>query len=101
MSIDKNGLRDKLMKNLDNVQFYPAAGKERMRSMIGLRPDWCLSRQRFWGSPVTILYCKECGKAQINHKLFEFIKNRALNEGSDFWFTDPVEKLHPEGYHCE
>ncbi len=101
MSIDKNGLREKLMKNLDNVDFYPAAGKERMRSMIGLRPDWCLSRQRFWGSPVTILYCKECGKAQINSKLFDFIKARALNEGSDFWFTDPVEKLHPEGYTCE
>ncbi len=101
MSIDKNGLREKLMKNLDNVKFYPAAGQERMRSMIGLRPDWCLSRQRFWGSPVTILYCKECGKAQINHQLFEFIKNRAMNEGSDFWFIDPVEKLVPQGYQCE
>jgi len=101
MSIDKNGLREKLMKNLDEVTFYPAAGKERMRSMIGLRPDWCLSRQRFWGSPVTVLYCKSCGKAQVNAKLFDFIKTRALNEGSDFWFTDPVEKLHPEGYTCE
>ena len=101
MSIDKDGLREKLMKNLDNVTFYPAAGRERMRSMIGLRPDWCLSRQRFWGTPVTILYCKKCGKAQINHELFEFIKNRAMNEGSDFWFTDPVEKLMPQGYSCE
>ncbi len=101
MSIDKNGLREKLMKNLDNVKFYPAAGQERMRAMIGLRPDWCLSRQRFWGSPVTILYCKKCGKAQINHGLFEFIKNRAMNEGSDFWFIDPVEKLVPQGYQCE
>ncbi|MBR2081556.1 MAG: isoleucine--tRNA ligase [Elusimicrobiaceae bacterium] len=100
MSIDKDGLREKLMKNLDNVSFYPTAGKERMRSMIGLRPDWCLSRQRFWGSPVTILYCKECGKPQINHELFEFIKARALKEGSDFWFIDPVEKLIPQGYKC-
>ncbi len=100
MSIDKNGLREKLMNNLENVRFYPQGGKERMRAMIGLRPDWCLSRQRFWGSPVTILYCKKCGKAQENHELFEFIKNRAMNEGSDFWFTDPVEKLHPQGYTC-
>ena len=89
------------MKNLDNVKFYPAGGDERMRSMIGLRPDWCLSRQRFWGSPVTILYCKKCGKAQINHELFSFIKERAMNEGSDFWFIDPVEKLMPQGYTCE
>ncbi len=101
MSIDKDGLREKLMKNLDNVKFYPAGGDERMRSMIGLRPDWCLSRQRFWGSPVTILYCKKCGKAQINHELFNFIKERAMNEGSDFWFIDPVEKLMPQGYTCE
>lgn len=100
MSIDKDGLREKLMNNLDQVRFFPATGRERMRSMIGLRPDWCLSRQRFWGTPVTILYCKKCGKPQQDHRLFEFIKQRAMNEGSDFWFTDPVEKLMPEGYHC-
>ena len=101
MSIDKDNLREKLIANLDNVKFYPEGGAERMRAMIGLRPDWCLSRQRFWGSPVTILYCKKCGKAQISHDLFEFIKARAMKEGSDFWFTDPVEKLHPAGYTCE
>ncbi len=100
MNIDKDGLRQKLMDNLSNVKFYPAGGEERMRSMIGLRPDWCLSRQRFWGTPVTILYCKKCGKPQVDHKLFEFIKSRAMEEGSDFWFTDPVEKLMPEGYRC-
>ena len=100
MSIDKDGLREKLMNNLDQVRFFPATGRERMRSMIGLRPDWCLSRQRFWGTPVTILYCKKCGKPQQDHRLFDFIKQRAMNEGSDFWFTDPVEKLMPEGYHC-
>ncbi|WP_178338134.1 isoleucine--tRNA ligase [Candidatus Avelusimicrobium facis] len=100
MSIDKDGLREKLMNNLDQVRFFPATGRERMRSMIGLRPDWCLSRQRFWGTPVTILYCKKCGKPQQDHRLFEFIKQRAMNEGSDFWFTDPVEKLMPEGCHC-
>lgn len=100
MNIDKDGLREKLMKNLDQVQFYPETGRERMRSMIGLRPDWCLSRQRFWGTPVTILYCKKCGKPQADHKLFEFVKERAMKEGSDFWFTDPVEKLMPQGYQC-
>ena len=101
MSIDKDGLRQKLMDNLSNVKFYPAGGQERMRSMIGLRPDWCLSRQRFWGTPVAVLYCKKCGKPQVNHELFEFIKKRAMEEGSDFWFTDPVEKLMPENYACE
>ena len=100
MSIDKDGLRQMLMDNLSNVKFYPAGGQERMRSMIGLRPDWCLSRQRFWGTPVAVLYCKECGKPQVNHELFEFIKSRAMKEGSDFWFTDPVEKLMPENYTC-
>ena len=61
MSIDKNGLREKLMKNLDEVKFYP----------------------------------------EIDSRLFNFIKKRAMEEGSDFWFTDPVEKLHPEEYACE
>ncbi len=100
MSIDKDGLRQKLMDNLSEVKFYPAGGQERMRSMIGLRPDWCLSRQRFWGTPVAVLYCKKCGQPQVNHELFEFIKARAMQEGSDFWFTDPIEKLMPEGYTC-
>lgn len=101
MSIDKDNLREKLMKNLDNVTFYPQGGRERMRSMIGLRPDWCLSRQRFWGSPVTVLYCRECGAPQVDPELFAYIKTRAMNEGSDFWFIDPVEKLHPAGYTCK
>ena len=101
MSIDKDGLRQKLQDGLKDVKFYPAGGEERMRAMIGLRPDWCLSRQRFWGTPVTILYCKKCGKAQTDHNLFTFIKARAMKEGSDFWFTDPVEKLMPQGYTCE
>ncbi|WP_428074201.1 isoleucine--tRNA ligase [Candidatus Avelusimicrobium luingense] len=101
MSIDKDGLRQKLMDNLQNVKFYPAGGQERMRAMIGLRPDWCLSRQRFWGTPVAVVYCKKCGKPQVNHDLFEFIKARAMKEGSDFWFIDPVEKLVPENYTCE
>ncbi len=100
MSIDKDGLRQKLMDHLSEVKFYPAGGQERMRSMIGLRPDWCLSRQRFWGTPVAVLYCKKCGKPQVDHELFAFIKARAMNEGSDFWFIDPVEKLMPEGYTC-
>lgn len=100
LNIDKDGLREKLIEELGRVGFYPKGGEERMRSMIAGRPDWCLSRQRFWGTPITVLYCKKCNEPVLDPKLFAFIRERAMKEGSDFWFTDQVEKLMPQGYQC-
>ena len=101
MGVDKFGLRQKLVEQIEKTKWHPAGGENRIKSMVELRPDWCLSRQRFWGVPLMLFYCKKCGKVQINHDLFEFIKARAMKEGSDFWFEHEAKDLLPEGYKCE
>ena len=101
LGVDKFGLRQKLVEQIEKTKWHPAGGENRIKSMVELRPDWCLSRQRFWGVPLMLFYCKKCGKVQINHDLFEFIKARAMKEGSDFWFEHEAKDLLPEGYKCE
>ncbi len=100
MSVDKDNLRKKLVSEIEKVQWYPAGGQKRITSMVELRPDWCLSRQRFWGVPLMVFYCKKCGKVQVDAKLFKYIADRAKKEGSDFWFTDTCEQILPKDYAC-
>ncbi len=100
LSIDQDNLRGRLVEQIEKTEWIPANGEERIKSMIQLRPDWCLSRQRYWGVPITVLTCKDCGKIQIDKKLFDHIINRAVKEGVDFWFMEEPSKLIPEGYKC-
>lgn len=100
LSVDKDGLRDRLVKEIENTKWYPASGEKRIKSMVELRPDWCLSRQRYWGVPLMVFYCKECGKVQIDKNLFKLITDRAMNEGSDFWFKEEAKDILPKDYTC-
>ena len=100
MSVDKDNLRKKLVSEIEKVKWYPAGGQKRITSMVELRPDWCLSRQRFWGVPLMVFYCKKCGKIQVDANLFKHVADRAKKEGSDFWFTDTCEQILPKDYAC-
>ena len=55
-------LRPRALEEIEKVNWLPAWGRERMREMIAGRPDWCISRQRFWGVPLIVFYCDACGK---------------------------------------
>ena len=87
ISMDTNELRNVSLKAIDNTIFYPAVGKNRLRSMIETRPDWCISRQRFWGVPIPIFVHKKTGKPLIDKEVFEKIEEIFKQEGSDAWFT--------------
>ena len=87
ISMDTNELRNISLKAIDNTIFYPAVGKNRLRSMIETRPDWCISRQRFWGVPIPIFVHKKTGKPLIDKEVFEKIEEIFKQEGSDAWFT--------------
>jgi isoleucyl-tRNA synthetase len=100
LSIDKDNLRERLVKEADKTKFYPAGSENRMKAMLAQRPDWCLSRQRFWGVPIMVFYCKECGKFQDDKNLFKLVVERTKKENSDFWFKETAEQILPQGYAC-
>ena len=94
-------IRTRALAEISKVQWTPSWGAERIHSMIAERPDWCVSRQRFWGVPLVILYCTEC-KKQFNDyaALHALVQKWFTVEGADAWFTHTVEELLPAGTHC-
>ena len=87
ISMEKNELRKKAIKSIDSTIFYPPQGKTRLRSMIELRPDWCVSRQRVWGVPLPIFINKKTGEALKDQKIIDRIADTFEKEGGDAWFT--------------
>ncbi len=88
-------LRVRLLAQIDKVQWVPAEGRNRIASMVQNRPDWCLSRQRVWGTPITVLYSVKTGEAVLDDAVLEAIEKKAAAEGTDFWFEKWGEVLKP------
>ncbi len=88
ISMQKNGLRDKAIKAINETIFYPDKGKERLLSMVEGRPDWCVSRQRVWGVPLPIFINKQTKEPLRDPKVIERIALLYEKQGSDCWFTD-------------
>ena len=86
ISMEKNDLRKKALEAIDTVTWTPAWGKQRIFGMVESRPDWCLSRQRSWGVPLTVLICKECGSILQDEKVCARIEELFAAEGADAWF---------------
>ena len=101
ISMESHKLRKKALKSIDDTTFYPSKGKERIRSMIETRPDWCVSRQRVWGVPLPIFISKKDGKPLVDEKLFDNIANIYEKEGSDCWFDDDPQRFLGKNYKKE
>jgi len=93
ISMESHKLRNKALKAIDDTTFYPSKGKDRLRSMIESRPDWCVSRQRVWGVPLPIFVNKKNNKILIDEDVFENIARIYEKEGSDCWFSDDPQKF--------
>jgi len=98
ISMDSHGLRKTAIKAIDETTFYPSKAKERLKSMIETRPDWCVSRQRVWGVPLPIFISKKDGKALVDDEVIENIAKIYEKEGSDCWFSDDFQRLLGKKY---
>jgi isoleucyl-tRNA synthetase len=100
ISMEENDLRLKALAEIEKVEWTPAWGMQRIQSMVANRPDWCLSRQRTWGVPVTVLSCQECGEVVKSEALVERIDTLFRQEGADAWFRHGMEDFLEPGTVC-
>ena len=100
ISMDKNGLREKCLSEIQKTHWIPAWGRERIHNMVVNRPDWCISRQRSWGVPITLVTCEDCGTFIHDVELFERIIGLTEAEGADVWFSRSVNELLGKPYVC-
>ena len=101
ISMDKRDLRKNALDGIGRTQWIPQWGRDRIYSMIENRPDWCVSRQRSWGVPITLFTCNACGDFINSSDLFERIAGGVEKYGADFWFDSLPEELLSEGTVCQ
>ncbi len=100
ISMEHNNLRHKALEAIEQVEWIPAWGRDRIYNMIEARPDWCVSRQRSWGVPIIIMYCEKCGEALNDGAIMHHIADQFDQAGSDVWFEKDAIELLPAGTRC-
>lgn len=92
--------KDEAVRACDDVTWTPAWGRERMIGMIRERADWCISRQRHWGLPIAVFYCKDCGEVICNDETIDNVSRLFAEHGSNVWYEKEASELLPEGFVC-
>ncbi|MCP4111240.1 MAG: isoleucine--tRNA ligase [Desulfobacteraceae bacterium] len=101
ISMDKTVLRKKSLEEIDRVKWIPHWGRERIYGMIENRPDWCVSRQRAWGVPITVFYCEKCEALHISQEIIDHVFELFKEHGADIWLEKNAEELLPDGSVCK
>lgn len=97
-SIDS--IKDSAIRAINGVEWIPAWGQERITNMVKDRNDWCISRQRLWGVPIPIFYCKDCGKEIINDETIDAVSRLFAEKGSGSWYELSADEILPQGTKC-
>jgi len=100
ISLDKTGLRKRALEEISKIKWIPEWGEERIYQMIQNRPDWCISRQRLWGVPITQFICIDCGAILEDNRIYDIIADLYEKESADIWYMKEANELLPPNCKC-
>lgn len=100
ISMEKEGLRKKALDAIEKVEWIPEWGKDRIQGMVKDRPDWCISRQRAWGVPITVFTCNNCETPLMTREIADRLIAMFEKEGADAWFKKDIAELLPDKSKC-
>lgn len=98
VKVDK--FRAQTLEEIKKVKWVPSSGETRISNMVEGRSDWCISRQRAWGVPIPVFYCKDCGEVIVNEETIKHVANLFDKESSDAWVKYSEKELLPDGFKC-